>query len=432
MTDRASTIAEFGRTAALREAFLASKGQQLPRIRSELHRAWERSRSAGVHPERRAVPILLGGTALKEYQESHEVYRSGQPALEAAADLLMGTGCGLVLADGEGTVLYTGGDPAMNGAAESVGCRPGATWREDLVGNNAIGTALVLRAPVEFYFGEHWCAGWTDWVCAAAPVLDPSRGAALAAVALVAHRQIPGARLLAMATQLAGTLERQVQNYRQRGAEQLRTEAMKLSHWFREHGVLAADHCGTVVWSTGLGPRLLQEVSGALRNLPSSRLPGEQEILLADRYPCLVIPIWIGGERLGHVLVIGRTTNRTLGSPTAETGPLPCILAGSNDRRMLFTPGQVMALRTNGGKIEVITANGQWPTPYESIAEVLKRLPLSSFFQVDRGCLVNLAHIKEIHPMFNRTVTLVLADRKGTQIPVSRRRTASLRHLLEF
>lgn len=432
MSDRSSTILEFDRTALLREAFLAGSGPSPPRMRSDLRQAWERSRLAGVHPDRRAVPMLFTGSALTEYRNNHEVYQAGQPALEAAADLLVGTGCGIVLADAQGTVLHLGGDPAMNSAAESVGSLPGATWREDLVGNNALGTTLVTRAPVQFHFSEHWCAGWTDWVCAAAPVLDPDSHAALAAIALVAHRQIPGARFLTMATQLARTLERQLQGHRERSADQLRTEAMKLSHWFREHGVLATDQRGAVVWSTGLSPRLLQEVSGALLGLPSSRLPGKQEMLLADRYPCLVIPIWAGGERQGHVLIIGGGTTRPLKSSTSEPRPLPCIVAGSHERRLVFTPDQVLAIRTSGGQIYVITATGEWPTPYESIAEVGKRLSEASFFQVDRGCLVNLSGIKEIHPMFNRTVTLVLADRKGTRIPVSRRRTANLRLLLEF
>lgn len=432
MSDRSYMVAEFDRTAGLREAFLAGAGPGLPQVRADLQRAWERSRTARVHPDRRAVPVLLTGPALEEYRNSHEVYRSGQPALEAAGDLLVGTGCGIVLADGQGTVLHLAGDPAMGGPAESVGSLPGATWREDLVGNNAIGTVLVTREPVQFHFGEHWCSGWTDWACAAAPVLDPHSREPLAAVALVARRQVPGERFLAMATQLAGTLERQVQSHRQRRNEQLRTEAIKLSRWFPDHGALATDQSGTAVWSTGLSPQLLQEVSSALRQLPFSRLRGEQEMLLADRYPCLVIPIWLGGDCQGHVLIIGGEAARSPAQPASEPRSLPCIVAGSPDRRLLFTPEQILAVRTSGGQIRVITAAGEWPTPYDSMGEVSRRLPESAFFQVDRGCLVNLSQIKEIHPMFNRTVTLVLSDRKGTQIPVSRRRTADLRRRLQF
>ncbi|MDB4897581.1 MAG: two component transcriptional regulator, LytTR family, partial [Firmicutes bacterium] len=108
------------------------------------------------------------------------------------------------------------------------------------------------------------------------------------------------------------------------------------------------------------------------------------------------------------------------------------VVAGTHDRRLLLSLNQICAARVDGGHVLLVTETGELPTPYESLGELQKRLPEGAFFQVDRGCLVNLAKVREVHPLFNRTVQLVLADRQGTKIPVSRRRTGLLRELLQF
>lgn len=427
-------IPELEPTAQLREAFLSGglpppatpagqdPGWQL--IRAELRAAWERSRHAGVHPRLREVPTLLDGPELEEYRAGHELYQAGEPALAAAADLLEGTGCGIVLADARGMVLHLGGDGRMFRVAEQVGSLPGASWREDLAGNNALGTSLVTGRPVQFHFYEHWCEGWTDWVCAAAPVREPEGQDVLGAVALVAHQQVPDPRILAMATRLAGTLERQVQRLRQQHNQELRLEGIKLSRWFPRYLALAVDRRGAVVWANGPVPAgLRRELEAAGGSLPARGWRGDKELLLAGRYPCLVIPIWSGTELQGHLLV---TTGAVV------PGRARYLVAQAGERRLVFTPEQVLAVRSRGGTVYVLAENGEWPTGYSSMREAQERLPAGQFFQVDRGCLVNLGRIREIHPMFNRTVTLVLADRKGTQIPVSRRRTAALRQLLSF
>lgn len=420
-------------TAVLREGYLAGRATALP---YHLHRAWERSRRAGVPPDRAQVPLLLDGPPLAEYRSTHEVYRAGRSALEAAADLLVGTGCGIVLADEEGIVLHTAGDSDLTRAAERVGSIPGATWREDLAGNNAIGTALVTRSPVQFDFHEHWCEGWVDWLCAAAPMLDPRTQSPLAAIAICAVRREPDRRMLQMAVRLASTMERELDFRLQERAAGLIAEAVKLSRWFLGQGVLGVDARGAIIWHRGAVPSGLAEALNRGRTgLLPVLLRGEQEVLVADRWPCLAIPVWSGPEWLGHVLVARSAEPERAAAAEGKAGSgrrgLP-LVAARGDRRLVFPPDQVLAVRTAGGKIHVITESGEWPTAYESMRELQERLPEEQFFQVDRGCLVNLSRIREIHPMFNRTVHLVLADRRRTEVPVSRRQTAALKLLLDF
>ncbi|MCG0240032.1 MAG: LytTR family transcriptional regulator DNA-binding domain-containing protein [Firmicutes bacterium] len=433
--------------AVLREAYLAGRVDSLPGLRPEVLQAWERSRSAGVDPELKQVPVIFEGSALDDYRSEHEVYRASLPALEAVAALLIGTGYAVILADNQGLVLYAGGDPTMMAMAERVGSLPGATWREDLVGNNALGTSLVTGSPVQFAGCEHWCAGWNDWVCAAVPILDRRVGAPLGAVALVGRLDLANSRMLPTAAMLARSVEHQLEILHRAREIQLQLEALKLQRRFPGSAVVAISLKGAVVWSAGPVPPGLTEVLLRERFAwTRAGLRGEQEVLLGGAYPCLIIPVWSGREPCGHVVIVktpggGRGLTRC-GTPppvsrqTQPRGPVRPprrqIVAVANGRKLVFRPEQVLAIRTIAGRIHVLTDFGEWPTIYKTVKEVAERLPPEHFFQVDRGTLVNLDRVREIRPMFNRTVTLVMDDRKRTEIPVSRRRTAALRRLLEF
>lgn len=331
--------------AAAREAFLAGETCDPAAVRTEVHEAWVRSRTAGVNPELREVPLLLEGRSLQEHQAGHELYQAGITAIQVAAALLEETGCALFLADEEGIVLYAGGDRGMLRQAWQVGSLPGASWQEHLVGNNAVGTSLVTGKPVQFRGAEHWSAGWADWACFAAPVYDRQGGRLLGTIALVTHRKTAKPEMLPYAAQVAGSLAAQVEALQQTRAALVQAQAVDLQ-----------------------------------RRCPASRK--------------------IVGERDG--------------------------------RGLLFDLADVLAIVTVDGRVCILTEGGRWLTPYRSLRDIARRLPPGSFFQVDRSTMVNLDRVREIHPMFNRTVTLILSDRHRTAIPVSRRRSAALRHLLGF
>lgn len=66
-------------------------------------------------------------------------------------------------------------------------------------------------------------------------------------------------------------------------------------------------------------------------------------------------------------------------------------------------------------------------TPLRILEE---RLAENVFYRVHRRYLVNLNKVSEITPMYGGTFTLTVKDDAGTQIPVSRRRSAGLKSTL--
>ncbi|HEY3317824.1 MAG TPA: LytTR family DNA-binding domain-containing protein [Coriobacteriia bacterium] len=65
-----------------------------------------------------------------------------------------------------------------------------------------------------------------------------------------------------------------------------------------------------------------------------------------------------------------------------------------------------------------------------SLALLESRLDVSRFFRIHRRFLVDLTKVKEVVPMYGGTLLLTLTDAAGTQLPVSRRRAASVKRAL--
>jgi hypothetical protein len=145
-------------------------------------RSWTRVLRAGLDPDarnprdplpmeqvlarRRASPISLVVDELRQIISS----------VADASQFLM------VVTDADGIILWREGAARVRGRADGLGFEEGAEWTEDLVGTNAIGTALAEASPVQLFSAEHFEADQHPWYCTAAPLHDPRTGALLGIV----------------------------------------------------------------------------------------------------------------------------------------------------------------------------------------------------------------------------------------------------------
>ena len=77
------------------------------------------------------------------------------------------------LADANGLVLETVGDPDFVDRDDRVALSAGASWDENQRGTNAIGTALAEEAPIEILGAEHFLAHNNFLTCCASPIFGP-------------------------------------------------------------------------------------------------------------------------------------------------------------------------------------------------------------------------------------------------------------------
>ncbi|MCI2417206.1 GAF domain-containing protein [Saccharopolyspora sp. K220] len=159
----------------------------------------------------------------------------------------------MVVADGDGRVLWREGDCGVRAWADRLGFVPGSNWREDAVGTNAIGTALVVGRPVQVYSAEHFLVSHHPWTCSAAPVRDPRSGVVLGAVDLSGPVSTVHPSTLALAMTAARLAETELRHAHRWELERLRAVAAGVLAGCRGRALVTDAH-GWVAATAGVAP----------------------------------------------------------------------------------------------------------------------------------------------------------------------------------
>jgi hypothetical protein len=172
----------------------------------------------------------------------------------------------VVVTDADGVLLWREGSASVRLRADRLGFAEGARWTEQVVGTNAIGTALAEAAPVQLFSAEHFEQDQHPWYCTAAPIHDPRTGELLGVVdvsgpALTLHPVI-GA-LVEGATRLA---EARLWVHHEQRLERLRRSQEGLLATVRGP-LLLVDDDGWVAHQAGIAVRQRVEVPRAGRAL---------------------------------------------------------------------------------------------------------------------------------------------------------------------
>ncbi|MFB9314797.1 transcriptional regulator, partial [Nocardioides plantarum] len=153
-----------------------------PMVRPEILTSWARSEAA-ITPEIQAAPLA-------DESETTSIWRDSplQVAVERVESELRRTAedGDLVLAvtDADTRILWTYGGRVMRRKAESVNFVAGGRWDDESVGTNALDLANRLGEPAMVFSAEHYASIVHNWVCWAAPVLDPVSGRRLGVIDL--------------------------------------------------------------------------------------------------------------------------------------------------------------------------------------------------------------------------------------------------------
>src|SRR3989454_61453 len=170
---------EIERTArqlrTMREGFLTTGTLTMYTPRSVIRDSWQRCHAMQVNPSRRCAPLAIAReTELYYLREVNELLiRATRSAMSHLTDFLAGSGYVVVLSDAQGRLLDVVGDVAIRRRLARIDFVPGGDWSEAAAGTNAIGTALSDGHVVQLMAAEHYCDGWQDLTCTAAPIRHP-------------------------------------------------------------------------------------------------------------------------------------------------------------------------------------------------------------------------------------------------------------------
>lgn len=161
---------------------LVQKRQQIERLREKISgsavqakqlgqsilNSWKRSTLAKIPEDRAAAPII---------DQSSSKGSALEHALNYCSDELkhIAQQSSMVVAVGDigSTIIWSASSRQMRSAAESVHFVEGGQWREELVGTNALALSLKTQQSSCVFSNEHYMSSIHDWVCYAAPIIDP-------------------------------------------------------------------------------------------------------------------------------------------------------------------------------------------------------------------------------------------------------------------
>ena len=108
------------------------------------------------------------------------------------------------------------------------------------------------------------------------------------------------------------------------------------------------------------------------------------------------------------------------------------LLVKDKNRNLLVDSEDLIYASVSGSVVQVATQELTGETNFRTLEELQANLDPEIFWRVHRSYLVNINKIKEVVPWFNRTLQLKMADRKETEIPVSRSHSKRLKEYLNL
>jgi two-component system response regulator LytT len=116
-------------------------------------------------------------------------------------------------------------------------------------------------------------------------------------------------------------------------------------------------------------------------------------------------------------------------SPHLHSGK---IVLQAQSRLLLIDQKDICYASIDEGTITVGTPTLEGQSKCRTLEELLELLDPAIFWRAHRSYVVNINHIREVVPWFKSSYQLRMADKKQTEIPVSRAQTRRLRELFKL
>jgi transcriptional regulator of acetoin/glycerol metabolism/DNA-binding CsgD family transcriptional regulator len=153
---------------------IAGRGKSSGTVKEDIRQSWQRSAQAGL------IPNQVHATLDPDVELDGRLHWAAAPGLIAVAAEMTELPIALLLADSKAHLVDRWvALPQTRDFMDSIGAAPGYVCREEMVGTNSIGLALLDRDITVVRDFEHFADGLTKVSCVSAPVIDPVDGSLL-------------------------------------------------------------------------------------------------------------------------------------------------------------------------------------------------------------------------------------------------------------
>lgn len=140
--------------------------------RSQIIESWTRCHQASVNPYGNTAHTKLDEDQMQVMLlEKQELIKVAKPFMMNLYQFVKGSGFVVALSDERGYIMEMFGDEDTLKNPMTNNFFQGALWGEE-EGTNAIGTALILKEPLQVSGAEHYCQKHHCLTCSAAPIFD--------------------------------------------------------------------------------------------------------------------------------------------------------------------------------------------------------------------------------------------------------------------
>jgi sigma-54 dependent transcriptional regulator, acetoin dehydrogenase operon transcriptional activator AcoR len=158
-------------------AWLALEQRGAPSVElltADIYDSWMRCISLGLDTRRAPEPEFVSPATLRQEQQRCSLVRGLALAeMHTLHQQISGSNFMIALANADGLLLDIISDQSFNDASDAVSIRPGAVWKEQFCGTNALGTAAHLKRAIAVHGGQHFFPRYNNLTCVAAPIFAP-------------------------------------------------------------------------------------------------------------------------------------------------------------------------------------------------------------------------------------------------------------------
>lgn len=226
-------------------------------VAPSIYRSWQRSLEFQVDHSLVSTQDILSTPSLIKLRDAQEsLIRASEPVLPYIFSLLGSTNYTVLLGDNDGYIIEAIGDAPFMSKAQKVNLSPGASWREEIRGTNAIGTALRENSPISVYGWEHFVHDNHFLACWAAPIQNSS-GAPLGVLDISGEAIPDRQKILTIAMMGASMIEKNLQLFDLENQLNFYKAGAKLASSLLQQGFISIDHYGIITNINPIGAALL-------------------------------------------------------------------------------------------------------------------------------------------------------------------------------
>lgn len=154
-----------------RNDFLSKGNVEQGTIAEAIERSWRRCLANGVNADSPSnLEVITAQELALKQEQNRNLLSLALPEMETLNEQIAHTRNIVILTDDQGVILNSLGGHHLLREEQRIALSPGASWREDHRGTNAIGTVLIEQSAMTVQGAEHFMAYHHSLSCSAVPI----------------------------------------------------------------------------------------------------------------------------------------------------------------------------------------------------------------------------------------------------------------------